>query len=146
MYFSTDPRFKPVRGLPPVQALLCVVCVLILVLNGVSLLRNLDGLNAANSRQAQADQVAAKLQYLNLLVTDAESGLRGYYLSGSDTYLGDTWFSNGAGSAFIDDRFAGRGGGGFVRFQRYDRGWLGLVQRRAHAARQGPHDGSAVYG
>src|SRR5205085_2403683 len=49
---------------------------------------NLDGLNAANSRQDQADRVAAKLQYLNLLVTDAESGLRGYYLSGSETHLG----------------------------------------------------------
>ena len=32
--------------------------------------------------------MTAKLQYLNLLVTDAESGLRGYYLSGSETYLG----------------------------------------------------------
>src|SRR5437763_472801 len=56
MVFSTDPRFKPLRGLPPVQTLLCVVCVLILVLNGVSLLRNLDGLNAANSSRAQEDR------------------------------------------------------------------------------------------
>jgi len=88
MHFSTDPKFRPVRSLPLVQTLLCVACVLLLVLNGYSLLRNLDGLNAAKDRQAQADQVAAKLQYLNLLVTDAESGLRGYYLSGSETYLG----------------------------------------------------------
>ncbi|WP_296948848.1 CHASE3 domain-containing protein [uncultured Massilia sp.] len=70
------------------QTLLCVVCVLILVLNGFSLVRNLDGLKAANSRQAQADRVSARLQYVNLLVTDADSGLRGYFLSGSDTYLG----------------------------------------------------------
>jgi signal transduction histidine kinase len=88
MHFSTDPKFRPVRSLPLVQTLLCVACVLLLVLNGVSLLRNLDGLNAAKDRQAQSDQVGAKLQYLNLLVTDAESGLRGYYLSGSETYLG----------------------------------------------------------
>jgi signal transduction histidine kinase len=88
MYFTTDPKFRPVRSLPLYQTLLCVVCVLILVLNGVSLVRNLDGLKTANARQAQADRVTAKLQYLNLLVTDAESGLRGYYLSGSDTYLG----------------------------------------------------------
>ncbi|MCS0627809.1 CHASE3 domain-containing protein [Telluria mixta] len=88
MFFTTDPRFRPVRSLPLYQTLLCVVCVLILVLNGVSLVRNLDGLKTANARQAQADRVTAKLQYLNLLVTDAESGLRGYYLSGSDTYLG----------------------------------------------------------
>jgi signal transduction histidine kinase len=88
MYFSTDPTSRPVRSLPRYQTLLCIICVLILVVNGISLLRNLDGLNAANDRQARADRVAAKLQYLNLLVTDAESGLRGYFLSGSETYLG----------------------------------------------------------
>ena len=66
MYFSTDPRFGPIRSLPWVQTLLCIVCVLLLVLNGFSLQRNLDGLNAAKDRQAQADQVAAKLDYLNL--------------------------------------------------------------------------------
>jgi signal transduction histidine kinase len=88
MYFSTDPAFRPVRSLPLYQTLLCAVCVLILVLNGVSLVRNLDGLKAANARQARADRVATRLQYVNLLVTDADSGLRGYFLSGSDTYLG----------------------------------------------------------
>lgn len=88
MYFTTDPKFRPVRSLPLYQTLLCVVCVLFLVLNGVSLVRNLDGLNAANLRQARADRVSGRLQYLNLLVTDAESGMRGYFLSGSDTYLG----------------------------------------------------------
>src|SRR6478609_10710868 len=88
MYFSTDPKFRPVRSLPLYQTLLCVVCVLILVLNGVSLVGNLDDLKAANARQAQSDGVSARLQYLNLLVTDADSNLRGYFLSGSDTYLG----------------------------------------------------------
>jgi signal transduction histidine kinase len=88
MYFSTDPTFRPGRSLPLYQTLLCVVCVLILVLNGISLVRNLDGLKAANARQARSDQVSAKLQYLNLLVTDADSGLRGYFLSGSEPYLG----------------------------------------------------------
>jgi len=88
MYFTTDPKFRPVRSLPLYQTLLCVICVLILVLNAVSLARNLDGLKSANGRQAQADRVSAKLQYVNLLVTDADSGLRGYFLSGSDTYLG----------------------------------------------------------
>jgi signal transduction histidine kinase len=88
MHFSTDPQSRPVRSLPRYQTLLCVICVLILLVNAISLLRNLGDLNAANERQARADRVAAKLQYLNLLVTDAESGLRGYFLSGSDTYLG----------------------------------------------------------
>ncbi|MFC5548925.1 CHASE3 domain-containing protein [Massilia aerilata] len=88
MYFSADPAFRPVRSLPWYQTLLCAVCVLILVLNGVSLVGNLDGLKAANARQAQADRESSRLQYVNLLVTDADSGLRGYFLSGSETYLG----------------------------------------------------------
>jgi signal transduction histidine kinase len=88
MYFTTDPASRPGRSLPLYQTLLCAVCVFILVLNGVSLVRNLDALKAANARQAQADRVASRLQYVNLLVTDADSGLRGYFLSGSDTYLG----------------------------------------------------------
>jgi signal transduction histidine kinase len=88
MYFDADPRSRPVRSLPLYQTLLCAVCVLILVLNGLSLVRNLDGLQAANARQARADRVATRLQYVNLLMTDADSGMRGYFLSGSDTYLG----------------------------------------------------------
>ena len=88
MYFTTDPKSRPVGSLPLYQTLLCVVCVLFLVLNGVSLVGNLHGLNDANARQARADRVAGRLQYVNLLVTDAESGMRGYFLSGSDTYLG----------------------------------------------------------
>jgi CHASE3 domain sensor protein len=88
MYFSTDPAFRPVRSLPLFQTLLCVACVLILVFNGVSLVRNLGELKAANTTQAHATQVSARLQYVNLLITDAESGLRGYYLSGAEPYLG----------------------------------------------------------
>lgn len=88
MYFTTDPASRPGRSLPLYQTLLCAVCVFILVLNGLSLVRNLDGLKAANARQAQADRVSTRLQYVNLLVTDADSGLRGYFLSGSETYLG----------------------------------------------------------
>jgi len=88
MYFSTDPAFRPVRSLPVYQTLLCAVCVLILVLNGISLVRNLDRLKEANSMQAQADRVSTRLQYVNLLVTDADSGLRGYFLSGLESYLG----------------------------------------------------------
>jgi signal transduction histidine kinase len=88
MYFTTDPASRPGRSLPLYQTLLCAVCVFILVLNGISLARNLDGLKAANARQAQADRVSTRLQYVNLLVTDADSGLRGYFLSRSDTYLG----------------------------------------------------------
>ncbi|WP_082439659.1 MULTISPECIES: CHASE3 domain-containing protein [unclassified Massilia] len=88
MYFSTDAAPRPGRSLPVYQTLLCAICIFILVLNGVSLVRNLDSLKATNARQAQADRVSARLQYVNLLVTDADSGLRSYFLSGSDTYLG----------------------------------------------------------
>jgi len=89
MYFNTDPKARPVSSsLPLFQTLLCVACVLILIINSISLVRNLDELKVANGRQAQADRVSGKLQYLNLLVTDAESGMRGYFLSGSETYLG----------------------------------------------------------
>lgn len=88
MYFSADPAYRPVRSLPWYQTLLCAVCMLILVLNGVSLVRNLGELKATNASQAQADRVSSRLQYVNLLVTDADSGLRGYFLSGSETYLG----------------------------------------------------------
>ncbi|MFC0254494.1 CHASE3 domain-containing protein [Massilia consociata] len=88
MNFSTAHDGKPVRSLPLSKTLLCAVCVVILVLNGVFLIRNLDDLRSANTLQAQTARVSDELQYLNLLVTDAESGLRGYFLSGSEVNLG----------------------------------------------------------
>jgi len=88
MYFSTVPAGQPFRSLPLHKTLLCVVCVVLLIVNGVFLVRNLDDLRAANALQAQTAQVSDELQYLNLLVTDAESSLRGYFLSGDDVYLG----------------------------------------------------------
>jgi len=88
MYFTTDPAPSQVRALPLYKTLLCFACVLILVVNGYFLLRNLDGLKAANALQERTSQVTDELQHLNLLVTDAESNLRGYFLSSSDSYLG----------------------------------------------------------
>ena len=93
MYFYTDRRpgafdGKRLRGLPLSNPLLCVACVVILVINAVFLIRNLDDLRSANALQAQTARVSDELQYLNLLVTDAESGLRGYFLSGSEINLG----------------------------------------------------------
>jgi len=88
MYFSTDPLPKQARSLPLYKTLLCFACVVILLVNGIFLLRNLDGLKAANSLQDQTTKVTDELQHLNLLVTDAESNLRGYFLSGSPSYLG----------------------------------------------------------
>lgn len=88
MHFSTTPIPKRARSLPLYKTLLCFACVAILLVNGIFLLRNLDGLKAANSLQDQTAKVTDELQHLNLLVTDAESNLRGYFLSGSPSYLG----------------------------------------------------------
>jgi signal transduction histidine kinase len=86
MYFTTEPFGKPT--LPFYKTVLCLVCVLVLVINAASMIHNLDSLKGANSIQAQTAKVSDKVQYLNVLVTDAESSLRGYFLSGSDAYLG----------------------------------------------------------
>ena len=88
MYFSTDRLPRRTRGLPLFKTVLCLICVLILIINGASLLRNLDGLKAANSLQDQTARVTDELQRLSLLVTDAESNMRGYFLSGNQSYLG----------------------------------------------------------
>jgi signal transduction histidine kinase/uncharacterized protein (UPF0297 family) len=88
MYFSTDPVPKRASSLPLYKTLLCFACVAILLVNGIFLLRNLDALKAANSLQDQTTEVTNELQHLSLLVTDAESNLRGYFLSGSPSYLG----------------------------------------------------------
>lgn len=88
MYFSTTSDEQSVRSLPLHKTLLCLICVVLLVVNGVFLVRNLDDLRAANTLQAQTAQVSDELQYLNLMVTDAESSLRGYFLSGDEVYLG----------------------------------------------------------
>lgn len=88
MYFTTAAHAPARRSLPLYQTLLCLACVLILVANGVSLLRNLESLKAANALQQRTARVTDELQALSLLVTDAESNLRGYFLSGSQVYLG----------------------------------------------------------
>jgi signal transduction histidine kinase len=88
MFPTTVTVARPSGSLRWYQTLLCLVCVLILVINGVSLLRNLDGLKTANALQEQSARVTDELQSLNLLMTGAESNLRGYFLSGSEVYLG----------------------------------------------------------
>lgn len=85
MDFSTDTGLK--AGLPFYKTLLCLLCVLILIVNGFSLAHNLQSLNDANALQQQSARVADKVQSLNMLVSDAESNLRGYFLSGKDSYL-----------------------------------------------------------
>lgn len=86
MDFRNDRAHGP--GLPFYKTVLCIVCVLVLIVNGVSLARNLQSLRSANELQSQSARVSDKVHYLNLLVTDAEGSLRGYFLSGAPSYLG----------------------------------------------------------
>jgi signal transduction histidine kinase len=86
MYFSAEPA--PRYRLPLYKTILCATCALILIANAISLFQNLQSLKGANFQIGQTARVADRLQYVNLLVMDAESSLRGYFLSGSDIYLG----------------------------------------------------------
>lgn len=86
MYFTTHSTPRP--RLPFYATLLGMMCVLILIANGISLFHNLQSLRGANELQVQTARVVDRLQYLNVVVTDAESSMRGYFLSGSPTYLG----------------------------------------------------------
>ena len=86
MYFTVEP--VPSHRLPLYKTILCVTCALLLVLNGFSLSHNLQSLKSTNALLTQSAKVADRLQYLNVLVLDAESSLRGYFISDADTYLG----------------------------------------------------------
>ena len=99
MYFTTDPPVK--AGLPFYKTAVALFCVLILIANGASLFHNLGSLNSANLVQSQTAAVTDKVQYLNVLVMDAESSLRGYFLSGNEVYLGP--FRTAASQ--VDDQF-----------------------------------------
>jgi signal transduction histidine kinase len=88
MYFTLTPA--PQHRLPIYKTVLCLTCALILIFNGVSLFHNLQSLKGANAQLLQSSRVAERLQYLDVLVQDAESSMRGYFLSGQDIYLGPT--------------------------------------------------------
>jgi signal transduction histidine kinase len=88
MYFTVDKAQR--HRLPLYKTVLCVTCALILIVNGISLFHNLQSLRGANFLQSQSSRVADRLQYLNVLVLDAESSMRAYFLSGNEAYLGPT--------------------------------------------------------
>ncbi len=100
MHFTIDPPVN--AGLPLYKTAVALFCVLILIVNGVSLFHNLGSLKQANAVQARTALVTEKVQYLNVLVMDAESSLRGYFLSGSEVYLGPMRTV----TSEIDDQFA----------------------------------------
>ncbi len=86
MYFTSHSA--PAPRLPFYKTVLFVTCVLILIVNGISLFHNLQSLKGANFLLSQTSRVGDRLQYLNVLVMDAESSTRGYFISGSEAYLG----------------------------------------------------------
>ncbi|WP_256079390.1 CHASE3 domain-containing protein [Massilia sp. YIM B04103] len=86
MYFTDQSA--PKHRLPLYKTVLCITCALILIVNGLSLFQNLRSLKGANAQLAQSSRVAERLQYLNVLVLDAESSTRAYFISGNENYLG----------------------------------------------------------
>jgi signal transduction histidine kinase len=88
MYFTVETA--PHHRLPLYKTVLCVTCALLLIVNGFSLFHNLQALRGAQVLLGQTARVADRLQYLNVLVLDAESSMRSYFLSGRDAYLGPT--------------------------------------------------------
>ena len=86
MFFSVDPASR--HHLPWHKTMLCAVCIVILIVNGISLSHNLDSLKGANALIKRTLYVTDRLQHLNLLLTDAESSIRAYFISGADAYLG----------------------------------------------------------
>jgi len=88
MYFTAETA--PHHRMPLYKTVLCVTCALLLIVNGFSLFHNLQALRGAQVLLGQTARVADRLQYLNVLVLDAESSMRSYFLSGRDSYLGPT--------------------------------------------------------
>jgi signal transduction histidine kinase len=88
MYFTVETA--PHHRMPLYKTILCVTCALLLIVNGFSLFHNLRALRGAQVLLSQTARVADRLQYLNVLVLDAESSMRSYFLSDRDSYLGPT--------------------------------------------------------
>jgi signal transduction histidine kinase len=76
------------KRLPLYQTLLFVACVILLLVDCVSLQDNLRSLKQSNVLMERSLTSVAGLQYLNVLIMDAESSTRGYFISGNDIYLG----------------------------------------------------------
>ena len=85
MHFTTDPPVK--AGFPFYKTFVALFCVLILIVNGVSLFHNLGTLKETHAEQSQTALVVDKVQQVNLLILDAESSLRAYFLSRNPIYL-----------------------------------------------------------
>ena len=76
------------RILPLYIPVLFVTCVVILLVNALSLNQNLQSLKQTNNMMLQTSRIIDHVQYVNVLITDAESSTRGYFISGNKLYLG----------------------------------------------------------
>ncbi len=74
--------------MPAFITIIFALCAVILAGNAISLYNNLLSLRNTNSWIEHSWDVKDRLKNVNVLIMDAESSLRGYYLSGNKTYLG----------------------------------------------------------
>jgi len=85
---KADVAKTPSRVLPAYIPILFVTCVVILLANAFSLSQRLQALKHTNNMMMQTSRVIDRLQYVNVLIMDAESSTRGYFLSDKKIYLG----------------------------------------------------------
>ncbi|AMO96544.1 histidine kinase-, DNA gyrase B-, and HSP90-like ATPase family protein [Collimonas fungivorans] len=76
------------HSLPAFITIIFALCAVILIGNAISLYNNLLSLRNTNSWIEHSWDVKDRLKNVNVLIMDAESSLRGYYLSGNKIYLG----------------------------------------------------------
>ena len=87
-FLKASAAQPPSRVLPVYIPILFVTCVVILLANAFSLSQRLQALKQTNNRMMQTSRVIDRLQYVNVLIVDAESSTRGYFLSDKKIYLG----------------------------------------------------------
>lgn len=75
-------------SLPSYITVIFALCAVILFGNTFSLYDNLKTLRSTNASIEHAWDIKDRLKYINVLIMDAESSARGYFLTGDKVYLG----------------------------------------------------------
>lgn len=76
------------HSVPAFITIIFALCAIILIGNALSLYTNLQSLRNTNGWIEHSWAIKDRLKNVNVLIMDAESSLRGYYLSNDKTYLG----------------------------------------------------------
>jgi CHASE3 domain sensor protein len=84
---DASKRFKEARDVPPGLAFGFIALVLVLVVGVVVTLANVGTVNRAAGAVAHTNEVKTQLQALLASLIDAETGERGYIITGNDSYL-----------------------------------------------------------